>query len=271
MQDRSTSTLYIIGLGVSLPDHITPEATRAMSQCSRLYSIVQAPQRLWLPPGTLGKVEVVDAFQMYAEDRPRIQNYEHVARTIFQALDTCGSVGYVTYGNPMSYDCVAQNLVQYAKKSGSAMRIIPGISSIDTVLCDLGVDLAPGLQVYEATWLVACGIRPHLEAAALLVQMGTFGSLLTNYQKRPTGASLAKLVIYLREFYPATHEVFLVRSSSGGRQPPRIRRIELGNLCAAASDDLAGASMYIPAVRQARFDDALVEGMETGIETGARA
>jgi len=266
MPDTSNSTLYIIGLGVNLPDHITPEATRAMSQCSRLYSIVQAPQRLWLPPGTLGKIEVIDAFQMYAEDKPRVQNYEHVARTIFQALDTCGSVGYVTYGNPMSYDSVAQNLVQYGKKSGLPVRIIPGISSIDTVLCDLGVDLAPGLQVYEATWLVACAIRPHLEAAVLLVQMGTFGSLRTNYQKRPTGASLAKLVTYLCEFYPGAHEVFLVRSSNGAGEPPHIRRFELRNLCAAAADDLAGASLYIPAVQHARFDNALVEGMETALK-----
>jgi uncharacterized protein YabN with tetrapyrrole methylase and pyrophosphatase domain len=146
------------------------------------------------------------------------------------------------------------------------VRIIPGISSIDTVLCDLGVDLAPGLQVYEATWLVACGIRPHLEAAVLLVQMGTFGSLRTNYQKRPTGASLAKLVTYLCEFYPGAHEVFLVRSSNGAGEPPHIRRFELRNLCAAAADDLAGASLYIPAVQHARFDNALVEGMETALK-----
>jgi uncharacterized protein YabN with tetrapyrrole methylase and pyrophosphatase domain len=261
MEIASQPDLFIIGLGVAIPSHITVQATRAMSRCARLYSIVQDPRRLWLPPENSG-IKVINALEMYVEGSIRIQNYERVARTIVAALDHARPLGYVTYGNPMAYDRVAQNLVHYAKQQGFAVQVVPGVSSLDTVLCDLNVDMAPAIQVFEASWLFACQIQPHVSIPALLMQVGAFGSLRTHYTQRQDGSSLRELMDYLCRFYPGSHPVSLVRSSGQEDRPAHIRRVSLASLCEVTADDLSGASLYIPALEKAKPQSEIISKME---------
>ena len=246
MKPTSPPDLFLIGLGVMIPGHITMQATHAMSCCAQLYSIVQEPPRLWLPPDRQGQIEVVNALRWYAEGSLRIQNYERVASTIFKAVGRGRPVGYVTYGNPMAYDRVAQNLVNYAKDAGFSVQIVPGISSLDTVFCDLQIDVAPGVQVFDASWLVACQIQPRIDVSLVLLQVGAFGSLRTHYTERQDGSSLVELVKYLSQVYPQSHQVSLLRSTGQEHHQANVRHIALENLCEVTADELSGASMYIP-------------------------
>ena len=180
--------------------------------------------------------------------RLRMENYELATQTVVNSLRPGHPVGYVTYGNPMNYDKVAENLVKHAMRSHLSFKVIPGVSSLDTVLCDLGVDIAPGIQIYDASWLWACRMRPSLDVSVLLMQVGMFGSLRTHYGNRRDGNSLAELVQYLQRFYPPSHTSFLVCSTGSEEHPARIRQIELGRLTSVSSEDLGGASLYIPAL-----------------------
>jgi uncharacterized protein YabN with tetrapyrrole methylase and pyrophosphatase domain len=200
----------------------------------------------------LGKVEVINALEMYVEGGPRVRNYETVARTIIRALENHRPLGYVTYGNPMSYDRVAQNLVLYAKESDCALQIVPGISSVDTVLCDLMVDMAPAIQIFEASWFFACEMNPNITAPLLLMQVGFFGSLRTHYSVRSDGRSLSELIEYLCRFYPPDHSVSLVRSTGHESQPTAIRGSALKELITATAEELSGSSLYVPSVEAPR-------------------
>jgi uncharacterized protein YabN with tetrapyrrole methylase and pyrophosphatase domain len=262
MHRTSQPGLSLIGLGVIIPDHITSQAMRAMSRCSRIYSIVQEPPRLWLPPNKLGRIEVFNVLEWYVEDSLRMPNYDRVASTIFQALEGGKCVGYVTYGNPMAYDRVAQNLVQLIKDGGGDVQIIPGVSSFDTVLCDLRVDMAPGIQVFDASWFVACRIEPRVDAGVLLMQVGAFGSLRTHYTKRQDGSSLRDLVQYCRKLYSASHLVSLVRSGGDEGLLAHVRHVPLAALGDVSADDLSGASLYIPPSERALPSEEFIAKME---------
>ena len=96
---------------------------------------------------------------MYVEGVIRSENYDRVSNRIIQALDDEPVVAYVTYGNPLAHDSVAQQLVNHARQAAVPFKVVAGISSIDTLLCDLGVDMAPGIQVYEASWFVGGEVR----------------------------------------------------------------------------------------------------------------
>jgi precorrin-2 methylase len=255
-------SVFIIGLGVSIPDHTTVEAYRVMESCARLYSIVQEPSLLWLPKGAAEKVQVVNVLPMYTEGALRTDNYERVARTIIDSIREIKPVGYVTYGNPLSYDSVAQNVIRYAVQSGISFRVVPGISSIDTLLCDLGVDMAPGLQIYEASWVVAAQVNLRTDVATVLLQIGAFGSFRAYYRTPPSAASLVDLASYLTRFYPASHRVFLVRSSSLPDSSGNVRALDLKSLCAAQTEDILNASMYIPALRNSDLDKEIISKME---------
>jgi hypothetical protein len=254
--------LYIIGLGVVIPGHISIQATRAMSECSELFSIVQEPSGLWMPVARQHLTKVTNLLESYAEGRLRIENYERAVQNVINALAPGRSVGYVTYGNPMSYDRVAQELLQHAKEHDLAVKVIPGISSIDSLLCDIGLDMAPAIQIFDATWLVACGIEPIIKVPMLLVQAGCFGSLRTHYSKRQDGKSLTELVAYLYKFYLPTHAVILVCSTAEAEHPAHIRKVDLERLCEVGAEDLSGASLYIPASIKPQFDPVLVTRME---------
>jgi precorrin-3B methylase len=254
--------VIIIGLGVMVPDHVTPQAVRALYKCSKIYSIVQEPADTWYPRrGAQATPVIINLLASYTEGVQRLQNYEKAAKTV---LSDCGPdtiIGYVTYGNPMSYDSVAQTILRDAKKLGVEVEIIPGVSSVDTISCDLAVDIAPGIQVYEASWMLACRIPIRTDVQLLLLQVGSFGSLLTHYSKRRDGSSLGELVSYLLQFYPAAHIGVLVRSTGHAGRPAAFSRLGIERLSLAGPEELSGASLYIPVVEEARVDTDVVSRM----------
>ena len=205
--------LYIVGLGVSVPDHTTLEAAAALARCDHIFTIIQQQPSVWLPRDAQ-RVSVTNLMEMYVEGALRTDNYDSVSRRIFDALESHRTIAYVTYGNPVVYDSVTHRLIRLATDAGVSARIVPSVSSIDTLLCDLQVEMAPGLQIYEASWIVAAEVTLNVSAAVILVQVGTFGSLRAHYRQRPTARSLEPLSEYLRVFYPPSHPVSLVCSGS---------------------------------------------------------
>lgn len=209
------------------------------------YSIVQEPARLWVPAEKLGQIEIMNALNFYTDGGVRTDNYDRVAREIIKAAAD-RPIGYVTYGNPMAYDRVAHNLVEYGREAGVPVRVVPGISSVDTILCDLRLDMAPAIQVYDASWMCVCQMTPKVDAPLLLLQMGNFGSLRAHYKERRDGSSLKELVEYLTQFYPSSHAVSLVHSTASEDQPAHLCQVTIANLTAVSADDLSGSSLYIP-------------------------
>jgi uncharacterized protein YabN with tetrapyrrole methylase and pyrophosphatase domain len=254
--------LSIIGLGVKIPDHVTAEARQAMAGCTRIYSIVQEPPSLWLPAANPRQAQVINLLDFYAEGALRTENYDRVAEIVFDSLAETEHAGYVTYGNPFAYDSVAQRLVDRARQVRIAFQVIPGISSVDTLLCDLGTDMAPGIQIYDASWLVAAGLRLEPATQAMLLQIGAFGSLRAHYKTRPQGRSLVDLSAYLEKFYPPSHRIYLIRSSGGAQDPRNIAATELGELPGVAAEHLLNCSMYLPPVQPARLDEHLIAAMQ---------
>jgi uncharacterized protein YabN with tetrapyrrole methylase and pyrophosphatase domain len=260
MRPEAAPRLNIVGLGIRIPDHITVEVSRTLATCTRIFTVVQEPPAAWLPAEG-AHVPVINLMEMYEEGAIRTQNYERVSNRIFQSLDDTAVVGYVTYGNPLVYDSVSQQLVRHARQAGVRFNVLAGISSIDTLLCDLGVDMAPGIQVYEASWLVAGQVPLVVTAPAILLQLGTFGSFRTHYRDRINVSSLEPLVSYLSRSYPRSHPVHLVRSGDR-EQPANLRNVPLGDLTTVDTDDVLGASMYIPCLQPAQLDQGIVAMME---------
>ncbi len=221
---------YVIGLGVSFPEHLTKQAIDAMASCSKLFSIVQEPLLPWLPAEKMGKVEVINLLDSYVDGTLRIENYNRAAEMVVQASSDGRPVGYVTYGNPMAYDTVAQLIVKKAAELGRKARVVPGISSLDSILCDMQVDIAPAIQVFEASWMMAFQILPRIDTHVILMQMGSFGSYRSHYGKRLSGGALTGLVDHLLSVYPKDHRVSLVRSTASGEHPEKISSYTLERL-----------------------------------------
>ena len=254
--------LYIIGLGVALPEHLTNQAIDTMSSCCKLFSIVQEPLAQWLRPEKRANIEVINLLDSYVDGSIRMENYTRAAETVLKATGDGRPVGYVTYGNPMAYDSVAQLIVKRASEFGRSARVLPGISSLDSILCDLQVDLAPAIQVFEASWMMAFEILPRVDTHVILVQMGQFGSYRAHYGHRLDGSALSRLVDHLASVYPKDHRVTLVRSTNSGDHPEKLSSFTLERLIDATAEELSGASLYIPALRQPIPNAAMLAELE---------
>ncbi len=241
--------LYIIGLGVSLPEHLTKQAIDTMASCCKLFSIVQEPLLPWLPLEKRENVEVINLLDFYVDGSIRMENYNRAADMVLEAKGDGRPVGYVTYGNPMFYDSVAQLIARKAA-AGRSVRVLPGISSLDSIVCDIQVDMAPGIQIYEASWLMAFQILPRVDTHVILVQVGSVGSYRAHYGQRLDGSTLTGLIDHLTTVYPKEHRVSLVRSTATGEHPEKISSYTLERLCDATAEELSGASLYIPAFKQ---------------------
>jgi len=110
--------------------------------------------------------------------------------------------------------------------------------------------MAPGIQIYEASWLMAFQILPRADTHVILVQVGSVGSYRAHYGQRLDGRTLTGLIDHLTTIYPKEHRVSLVRSTASGEHPEKISSFTLERLCDATAEELSGASLYIPAFKQ---------------------
>ena len=94
------------------------------------------------------------------------------------------------------------------------VEVFPGISSFDTLLVDIGTDIAfDGIQMYEATDLLLRR-RPIQNDVTCVIWQATIVGDPTYPEGSGQGRAVQAAVEHLRSFYPADHEVTLVMTKT---------------------------------------------------------
>jgi hypothetical protein len=190
--------------------------------------------------------------------------YKRLEETIVAEVRKNGPcVSIVVDGHPMLFDDVNWSLLRNGKRRGLKVVAIPGISSLDTMMIDVGADLGNGAQIVHANQLMLYDIAldPHLQTYVL--QIGKFGTdFFSRETKRNLPGRFTPLVSHLTRFYPADHMATLIISLGEKSIRCRVRLGELDNARAFLhrhQDD--GLTMYIPAhprpIADERFAGAL--------------
>lgn len=259
----------ILGMGVRSVAHMTLEAIDTLKRCARGFVVSPDQQTVddfrasvtsYLRDGeSLPPLESLS--QAYKKNRQRHENYREAGRIVLDALETERPIAYLTPGNPVTFDRVAEEILQGARERRLRAVVIPGISSVDTVLVDLQQELAPGMQIYEASWFVGMKVRPDTRLSCLLVQTSLFVTSYPIIDRKPQPDALALLKEYLFQFYPPDHLMVLVRSGAGWSDPASVYPVALKSLDNIPAEFQLGASMYIPPVEQARLDEQFLAQM----------
>src|SRR5258708_37520523 len=123
-------------------------------------------------------------------------------------------VCFATYGHPLLYGHPSVLIQRAAKLLDLRVETFPGISSLDTLLVDLGIDpAADGLQMYETTDLLLRRRLIQNDVPCVLLQVNAIAE--PNYQlNRLSAEHFAPLQNYLLEFYPSEHPITLVVSKT---------------------------------------------------------
>jgi tetrapyrrole methylase family protein/MazG family protein len=195
-----TAALTIVGLGPGDASLLTAEA----------HDVLAAAGEVWLRTGrhpTVGALPPGPRYASFDELYERADSfdavYEAIVARVFDLASRPEGVVYAVPGHPLFGEATVRELLVRCASAGPGVRIVSGISFLDTILPALGVDaLQDGLLVIDA---LALGPGRRLlvpQRPAVIAQV---------YDRRT--ASAVKLA--LLEVYPAGHEVSIVRAAGG--------------------------------------------------------
>ena len=232
--------LYLVGLGIDCRAHLTREGEKALKQARVILHIDE--DHRWLRKLN---PSVVDLKKMYWSGDERLAVYERIRARIITEMEGGPGVAFATYGHPMIFDRIANGLISHCRQNGRSVRVVNGISSLDTLATDLGIEYGQGLQLYDATHVVTQAQPLNPRAHALLLQIGEFGcSRTSNVIDRAAPRRYLPLIDHLKKFYPPSHRVTIAFSDNG--EGLDLHPVPLSALDRHRQKIVPGATLYIP-------------------------
>jgi uncharacterized protein YabN with tetrapyrrole methylase and pyrophosphatase domain len=252
----------IVGTGIVGTHQLTREAEEVIRRCTHTFVINSGygiPEYLeTLCP------KVTQLGTLYEPGKDRLRTYQRMAAEVVSAAVTNSPVCLATYGHPWIYCMPTTLITRTAPLLGLHVEVFPGISSFDTLLVDLGTDIAfSGIQMYEATDLLLRR-RPIQNDVTCVIWQPTVVGDPTYHAEPYTAQQFRPLQEYLLCFYPAEHEAAIVTTKTYPLTRSVVQRLQLGNLAVELVRAPKVGTLYIPPVSERSVeDDELLEVMLT--------
>jgi len=235
-------SLIIVGTGIRLGAHCTPESEAALAAADIVFAVVDPLTLQWLK---CLNPNVVCMQSLYAPLRSRRDTYERMTQTMLEAVRSGKSVCGAFYGHPGVFVLPSRLARRQAREEGYEALMLPGVSAEDCLFADLGVDPGSGWQSYEAHDFFIHARKVDPTAPLVLWQISVVGdAAFTAFDTDPQRLRL--LAEALSEIYPITHEVVVYEAATLPVHAPSIERLALGELHLAKVSQ--SSTLFIPAL-----------------------
>ena len=243
----------IVGTGIVGTHQLTREAEEVIRRCRRTF-VIDAGYGVTEYIETLCP-EVESLGGLYEAGKDRLSTYHRMAATVVSAAVESPPVCLATYGHPWVYCYPTTLITRAAPLLDLHVEVFPGISAFDTMLVDLGTDIAvTGVQMYEATDLLLRR-RPIQSDVTCVIWQPTIVGDPTYPDQPSTVEQFRPLEEYLLRFYPRDHEVALVTTKSF----PLVRSVVSDLRLCDLAEELVRApkigTLYIPALTERPIED----------------
>jgi uncharacterized protein YabN with tetrapyrrole methylase and pyrophosphatase domain len=226
----ATALLTVVGTGIEIGAHLTPQARAAWESAEEALFLVADP----VAAALLAELNPSSRslHEHYRPGAARLNAYEAMIDEIVSPLRAGRVVCAAFYGHPGIFVFPGHEAVRRARQEGFDARILPVISALDCLWCDLGVDPAlAGCQIYNATDFLHQERTPDTKATLVLLQISVIGQ--PTHLKEPDWSGLEALIAYLGRFYPEDHEVIGYEASPLPVVQPVVERVSLAALASA--------------------------------------
>jgi len=252
--------LYIAGCGIKFLSHLTLEVQSVIKSCDCVVYLVNDPaMKRWVEENS---VAAISLDPIYFGHRDRKQSYNEICQKIIDISRHNAQTCFLTYGHPLFLANSSQQLIEDIGRTlpDIDIAVLPGISSLDVLLCDLRIDPGSGgIQAYEANELLSERHSINPNSHLIVWQIGVAGihtiidddKALNNNPQR--SESLTALTQKLQLIYGADHPVFLYVASMYPAIPCEIHQIPVSKLAKAQIHRLATA--YFPPLPPIRPED----------------
>jgi hypothetical protein len=139
--------------------------------------------------------------------------------------------------------------------------MVPGISTEDCLVADLGVDLSQsGYQCYEASNFIVCAKLPDVTAALILWQIGVIGQVKCGVGWEN---GLQILTDRLLSFYSAEHQVAVYEAATLPVCDAVVRKTRLSSLPDCPVSPIS--TLFIPPARESKLDPEMLAQLQLDI------
>ncbi len=234
-------SLTIVGAGIRPGLHTTQEARVRIEQASKvLYLLAEQAPTAWIEKLNASAESLAPVYQ---PERDHAEVYEALVAAMLEWVRRGDDVCVVTYGNPAVFDQSSHEAVRRARAEGFPAKILPGISALDCLFVDLGLDPGKdGLQCFDATDFLELGKVPDPGVPLVLWQISVIGDTKTGGTVNREG--LRSLGERLAEFYGDDHEVIVYEATPFPAGRPLIEPCLLKGLTDAPVTGLS--TLYVP-------------------------
>ncbi|GAB7037049.1 MULTISPECIES: SAM-dependent methyltransferase [Catenuloplanes] len=197
-------SLLILGSGIASLG-FTRDAEAELRAADRVFfCVADVPTAVWL---RRLRPDAFDLYVLYEDSKPRYHTYVQMTEAILHYVRAGQRVVAVFYGHPGVFVLSTHRAMKIARQEGHRAVMRAGISALDCLCADLGVDPAqPGLQTYEATDMLIRGRRLDTSMHVVLWQVGLIGDM--GYRRKGFhNRNLGVLVEYLQRAYGEDYEV----------------------------------------------------------------
>jgi len=234
-------SLAIVGSGIQSGRDLTRGARDEIRRADKvLYLVAEPVTAMWLRRLN-SSAESLHPF--YAIDKPRRDTYAEMVEHILSFLRAGLNVCVVSYGHPGIFADPMHEAMKRARSEKFVASMLPGISAIDWLYADLGLDPATsGCQIFDATDFLEQKRKHDTSSALILLQVGIVGE--TTFPPACNTEKFCALAERLSRDYGAEHEIVIYEASQYSIANPVVQRAALS---AASSIALSLAStMYVP-------------------------
>lgn len=229
-------SLTVVGTGIRAGVQLTPEARAAIERAERVLFLVAEQVAAEAIRRLNPNAESLEG--LYEPGVERAAVYESMVERILEPVRAGFSVCAAFYGHPGVFSRPAHGSVRKARLEGFEAEMLPGISALDCLLADLGLDPgATGCQCYEATRFLRA--QPAVDPRALLVLWQVSAVGRTDTIIEPDLRELPLLAARLVELYGPGQMAILYEASPFPVGGPYVKRLRLGDLAAESLPPLA--------------------------------
>jgi len=251
--------LTVVGTGMRAGLHMTAETRLAIEQAKRVLYLVADP----VSEACIRRLNpnAESLWHMYQTGKARIEIYETIIAKILGELESAGDLCVAFYGHAGVLTYPAWESIRRARAIGRRARMLPAISTEDTLFADLGIDIGrAGLQSFEATRFMYYRYNFDPSAGLLLWQVGVLGEIDWNPPHPGARPRLEVLTNYLKKYYGPDHEVYLYRAPELPTSRPLIERVALRDLPTA--EFISMSTLYIPPYGQPKRNEENLQALE---------
>ncbi|WP_224753822.1 SAM-dependent methyltransferase [Paenibacillus terricola] len=219
--------LTIIGSGIEAVGFTSSDEILIHEAEYVFYCVADPATSVWIKSL---RPDAYDLYVLYDDSKLRYLTYMQMTEAILHYVRKGKKVVAIYYGHPGIFVLSTHRAIQIARREGHQAVMRAGVSALDTLCADLGVDPSqPGMQMYEATDMLIRGRKPDTGLHLVLWQVGLIGEL--GYRRSGyLNSGFAVLLDYLEDIYGADHTVIHYIGSRYPGIDPLIGEHTIGSL-----------------------------------------